>query len=183
MPITTVAGPEDLPPYLDLTMQTPPGRTHRYFTKVPIYPFGYGLTYGLVEYVRLAIPSIVRAGQSVEVAVDVVHVSGLAVEEVVQVYVALVVPAQHAPVPLSPPRQDLRAFARVSVPVGGTVTAKLSFDACALQLAVAGGVALVSGEYTLWVGGVSPAWQTPYTSSQTVSAPASASFTVLTGAC
>jgi beta-glucosidase len=183
MPVTTVAAITDLPPYLDLTMHTPPGRTHRYFTGVPIYPFGYGLTYGVVAYARVVVPASVRGGQVVAVSVDVVHQSGMAVEEVVQIYVALSSPAPRAPAPLSAPLQDLRAFLRVAVPVGGTVTAKLAFDVCELQLAVAGGVALVPGVYTLWAGGVSPTWRTPYTAVQGVGAPIATSFVVEGGSC
>ena len=41
--------------YLDQSMQAPPGRTHRYYTGKPLYPFGFGLGYSRFRYDGLAV--------------------------------------------------------------------------------------------------------------------------------
>jgi len=52
MPFTVPMHEDDLPPYEDYSMQE---RTHRYNPPEPLYPFGYGLTYGHVHYKKLHI--------------------------------------------------------------------------------------------------------------------------------
>ncbi len=43
LPVTFYNSVDDLPPFEDYSMK---GRTYRYFEGTPLYPFGYGLTYG-----------------------------------------------------------------------------------------------------------------------------------------
>lgn len=42
LPVTIVTDESELPPVTDFIMSTAPGRTHRYYTGVPLYPFGFG---------------------------------------------------------------------------------------------------------------------------------------------
>ncbi len=46
LPVTFYRDTEELPDFEDYSMK---GRTYRYFTGIPLYPFGYGLTYGNVS--------------------------------------------------------------------------------------------------------------------------------------
>ena len=46
LPVTFYKSLEQLPAYEDYSMK---GRTYRYLTEEPLYPFGYGLTYGDVQ--------------------------------------------------------------------------------------------------------------------------------------
>ena len=46
LPVTFYRDTEGLPDFEDYSMK---GRTYRYLTKEPLYPFGYGLTYGDVQ--------------------------------------------------------------------------------------------------------------------------------------
>ena len=52
------------------------GRTYRYFKGpgTPLYPFGYGLSYGLFSYSNLVIsPTTVKAGSNFTLKVDVTN--------------------------------------------------------------------------------------------------------------
>ena len=46
LPITFYRSLENLPDFTDYSMK---GRTYRFLTEKPLYPFGYGLTYGDIE--------------------------------------------------------------------------------------------------------------------------------------
>jgi beta-glucosidase len=61
------------------------GRTYRYFKGpgVPLYPFGYGLSYSNFAYNGLVIsPTTVKAGTNVTVAVNVTNVGLINSDEV-----------------------------------------------------------------------------------------------------
>ena len=46
LPVTFYKDDSDLPPFRDYSMEN---RTYKFFKGTPLYPFGYGLTYGNVE--------------------------------------------------------------------------------------------------------------------------------------
>jgi hypothetical protein len=48
-------GLDQIPPELDMSPSTPPGRTYRYLQPDPLYSFGYGLSYGIVSYTNAAV--------------------------------------------------------------------------------------------------------------------------------
>ena len=50
LPVTFYRDGEDLPEYTDYAMK---GRTYRFYDGSPLYPFGYGLTYGKTEALSL----------------------------------------------------------------------------------------------------------------------------------
>ncbi len=52
LPVTFYRDTEDLPPFENYSMKN---RTYRYFTGTPLYPFGYGLTYGKLDVVNATI--------------------------------------------------------------------------------------------------------------------------------
>ena len=75
---------DQLPPFDDYAMK---GRTYRYFTGEPLYPFGHGLSYARFAYDRLPVPKKARTGNPVEVSVRVRNEGAVAADEVVQLYV------------------------------------------------------------------------------------------------
>jgi len=91
------------------------GATYWYFTGIPLYPFGHGLSYSTFAYSNLTLSAgSMPACGSVEVGVDVTNTSAVAGDEVVQLYVA------HPDSAVFRPRQRLRGFRRVSVAAGAT---------------------------------------------------------------
>ena len=93
LPVTFYQDTESLPAFEDYSME---GRTYRYIKEEPLYPFGYGLTYGDIRMQSVTLEGkTVEAGSTVEVAengfteveVFVENRGEMSAEEVVQVYI------------------------------------------------------------------------------------------------
>jgi len=82
LPVTFYKNTEDLPEFIDYAMKN---RTYRYYTGEPLYPFGYGLTYGKVECTHAEIVSEIE--EKVVVKATLKNLSDVDTEEVLQVYV------------------------------------------------------------------------------------------------
>ena len=112
LPVTFYRDVADLPPFEDYRMA---GRTYRFFEGVPLYPFGYGLSYTTFRYDRLRVSrDTLRGDDSLTVSVDVTNTGARGGDEVVQLYVRY----PHSAVPR--PRRDLRGFRRVTLGPGET---------------------------------------------------------------
>jgi beta-glucosidase len=126
LPVTFPKSLDQLPAYENYNMQ---GRTYRYMTAEPMYPFGFGLSYTQFGYspVRLSKSSI-AAGQSLDASITVTNKGKYESEEVVQLYLS------HVHASVATPLYELKAFKRVKVKPGASVT--VSFPVTAAQLAV-----------------------------------------------
>ena len=112
LPVTFYRSVNDLPPFDDYAMK---GRTYRYFTGTPLYPFGYGLSYTTFRYSNLRTSSpTLRANGRVMVRVNVTNTGKRTGDEVVQLYV------QHLGTKVPQPIKDLRGFRRVTLRPGET---------------------------------------------------------------
>jgi beta-glucosidase len=110
LPVTFYESTAQLPPFDDYDME---GRTYRYFTGTPLYPFGHGLSYTRFEYGTVRVDrSGIGAHDPITVTVPVTNTGSRAGDEVVQLYVRAVEP----PVPM--PIKQLRGFERVSITPG-----------------------------------------------------------------
>jgi beta-glucosidase len=86
LPVTFYQENEKLPAFDDYAMQ---GRTYRYFTGQPLYPFGHGLSYTRFEYSKLKLDRAnVAPDGTIQASLTVKNVGSRAGEEVVQLYVA-----------------------------------------------------------------------------------------------
>jgi beta-glucosidase len=125
-----------LPEFTDYAMA---GRTYRYIEEAPLYPFGYGLTYGDCR--------VVSAARTVEgIEVEIANEGRMDTGEVVQVYV------QNAGSTHAPRNPRLCAFQRVYVPAGGSVKVKLEIPAERLKVVDDAGNRVDEGTPVFWVG-------------------------------
>jgi beta-glucosidase len=104
LPVTFYKSADQLPAFTDYNMK---GRTYRYFTGVPLFPFGYGLSYTTFAYRNLKLEKQSQASGEVKVTVDVQNTGKVAGDEVVQLYVTR-------------PARSLEGFNRVSLAPGET---------------------------------------------------------------
>jgi len=145
LPITCPQSYDDLPDFKDYSLS---GRTYRYATKAPAFPFGFGLSYTTFAYDGL---SVAKDGDSAKVSVKVRNAGKLAGEEVVQLYV-------RAPGGAGDRRlHHLEGFARVSLAPGEEKSVTISV--AKTQFAVYGedGLATVPpGASRVFVGGGQP---------------------------
>ena len=102
LPLTFYEKISDVPEFTDYSMK---GRTYRYFTGKPLYPFGFGLSYA-----SFALSGLRTEKEGVRLTVK--NTGGMAAENVVEVYLKAL------DTPLAPPNPVLSGFARVSLSPG-----------------------------------------------------------------
>jgi beta-glucosidase len=124
LPVTFYRSVDDLPPFEDYDMA---GHTYRFFEGVPLYPFGFGLSYTTFGYDELTVSADTLAGDgSMTISVDVTNTGARAGDEVVQLYV------KHQGSRVTRPRKDLRGYQRVTLQPGETRTVQFRLPASAL---------------------------------------------------
>ncbi|HVX05840.1 MAG TPA: glycoside hydrolase family 3 C-terminal domain-containing protein [Rhodanobacteraceae bacterium] len=148
LPVTFYGATRDLPPYVSYDMQ---GRTYRYFTGTPLYPFGYGLSYTTFAYAdpALSTPQL-KAGATLKVSATVRNTGSRSGDEVVEVYL------DYPKSPLAP-RHALAGFERVHLKPGES--RRVEFELSPRQLSTvdaAGTRAVVAGRYRVFIGGGQP---------------------------
>jgi beta-glucosidase len=142
LPITFPKSIDQLPPYEDYNMK---GRTYKYMTEEPQYPFGFGLTYTTFEYTNLSID------ENYKTTVSVTNSGNIDSEEVVQLYISSPLAGKEDPI------YDLKAFKRVFIKAGETktITFNLTKDTFN-QFNNEGKEVIRNGEYTVYVNGTLP---------------------------
>jgi beta-glucosidase len=142
LPITFPASTDQLPPYEDYSMK---GRTYRYMTEKPLYPFGFGLSYTNFRFnsINLSAPSI-SAGGCVTAKITVTNTGKRDAEEVVHLYISR--DKREADEPVA----SLRGFRRVLIPAGRAKTVEFDlFSAFFETINAEGANTLIPGSYTV----------------------------------
>ena len=149
LPVTFVRSLDQLPPFENYNMA---GRTYRFSTEDPLYPFGYGLSYTRFAYDSLTPSrSVIGPNEDVTVTVDVTNAGPREGDEVVQLYVRDV----EASVPV--PRLQLAGFRRVSLAPGETQTVTFSLTPAQWSAYNDDGRPFIeAGEFQISVGGGQP---------------------------
>ena len=128
---------EELPAFTDYAMTN---RTYRYYRGEPLYPFGYGLTYG-----GAAVTAVTAGEASARVTVE--NRGGRAAQEVVQLYL------KDEASPDAPPNPILCGFRRIELGAGETRTVDIPIEPSAFTVVNAAGERIPgSGAWTLYAG-------------------------------
>lgn len=149
LPLTFPKSLDQLPAFDDYRMQ---GRTYRYMTEEPLYPFGFGLSYSQFEYSDLDLEKTeIKHGNSLEVSVTVKNSGDRNASETVQYYISdlkasTIVPLNH-----------LIGFEKIEIQAGGKKTLKFSITPEMMSFYNdEGTLTLEPGEFKLEIGGCSP---------------------------
>ena len=154
LPVTFYKSVNDLPDFLDYTMQN---RTYRYFKGEPLFPFGHGLSYTTFEYGKPGIRTVKseegrmkNQNASYQLSFSLSNKGTREGTEVAQVYVKRIGDVDG-------PVKSLKAFRRVNLKPGESqkVTIDLprkSFEGWDAQTNT---MRVVPGKYQVFVGGSS----------------------------
>ncbi|HZU50997.1 MAG TPA: glycoside hydrolase family 3 C-terminal domain-containing protein, partial [Sphingomicrobium sp.] len=158
LPLTFYRSVTDLPPFEDYSMA---GRTYRYFTGVPVYPFGYGLSFTTFAYGPLKVAKRgTDAAQGLRVSAEVTNMGERAGDEVAELYLRF----PDAP---GTPRMALRGFERLSLKPGETRRATFELSPRDLSSVTSDGVRMVlPGRYVVSVGSGQPGTGVPVRSAR-----------------
>ena len=109
LPITFYKSISQIPDFEDYTMK---GRTYRYMTENPLYPFGFGLSYTTFDFEDAKLSSKeINKNQSVKITIPVKNSGKYDGDEIVQVYVK-------NPNDPEGPLKELKGVHRVSLKAG-----------------------------------------------------------------
>ena len=160
LPVTFYKGVEQLPSFDDYSMEN---RTYRYFKGLPLYAFGYGLSYSAFRYGNLKLSTReLHRGDLLVADVDVCNESHRDGDEVVQLYLTF-------PRLRGAPIRALAGFSRVHIARGETRHVQFRLSPRDLSMVNESGVRLTAaGEYRLSVGGGQPGTSAPSLTAQFV---------------
>ena len=127
----------DMPAFTDYAMS---GRTYRYYCGEPLYPFGYGLSYGDCEVIALS-------ADRTNAVVSMVNRGPRDTEEVIQLYL------RDEDSPFAPPNPIRCGFKRVFLAAGAQKTLSVPLDEKAFTVVTDTGDRIPgSGRWTLYAG-------------------------------
>jgi beta-glucosidase len=130
-----------MPEFTDYAMKN---RTYRYYTGKPLYPFGYGLTYGDV-----AVTDVSASTGSAVVTVE--NKGSRATDDVIQLYI------KDLESPDAPVNPILCGFQRVTLAAGEKKQLEIAIDPAALTVVNDAGQRIPgSGKWMLYAGNGQP---------------------------
>ncbi|MCE5344673.1 MAG: glycoside hydrolase family 3 C-terminal domain-containing protein [Bacteroidales bacterium] len=151
LPVTYYKSIDQIPAFESYDMK---GKTYRFFTGEPLYPFGYGLSYTTFTYSNLSVPENVVTGQSVKVKVSVTNSGKIAGDEVVELYIT----DEKASTPR--PVRQLEGFERITLKPGETREVEFSIDPRQFSIINSKEKRVIEpGFFTVSVGGKQPGFK------------------------
>jgi beta-glucosidase len=127
LPVTFYNSTDDLPPFDNYSMK---GRTYRFFTGEPLFPFGYGLSYTTFEYTAMACDKInYTKGETIRADLTLKNTGDRTGEEVVLIYAYKTTERTEKPGSYLPaPEKSLVGYTRVRLEAGETRTIPIEAD-------------------------------------------------------
>ncbi len=120
LPVTFYKSLAQLPDFQDYNMK---GRTYRYMTEKPLFPFGFGLSY---TRFNIGVAQMEHDNRSVQLSIPVENVGRRAGTEVIQVYLRRTDDTQG-------PVKTLRGYARVTLKAGDSRVVNINLNAQQLE--------------------------------------------------
>ena len=120
LPVTFYKSLAQLPDFQDYNMK---GRTYRYMTEKPLFPFGFGLSY---TRFNIGVAQMEHDNRRVQLSIPVENVGRRAGTEVVQVYLRRTDDTQG-------PVKTLRGYARVTLKAGESRVVNINLNAQQLE--------------------------------------------------
>ena len=120
LPVTFYKSVDQIPDFLDYGMK---GRTYRYMTEKPLYPFGYGLSYTNFEYRNAKLlKTKIGKSETAVISFDLANTGKVDGDEVAQIYIK-------NPNDPEGPIKALKAFKRVNVKAGASKQVSIELPA------------------------------------------------------
>ena len=145
LPVTFYKNIAQVPDFENYSMK---GRTYRYMTEKPLFPFGYGLSYTTFSIGKATVnKNAIQAGESLTLTLPVSNTGKRDGTEVIQIYLR----KQGDP---DAPLKTLRAFQRVALKAGKTQNVVFNLPSSTFETFDAAGdkVKVCSGKYELLYG-------------------------------
>jgi beta-glucosidase len=156
LPVTFYKSDSDLPAFVNYSMDN---KTYRYFKGVPLYGFGYGLSYTSFKYDELHISSKIKKNESVPVSIRITNTGKTEGEEVAQLYVI------NQDLSVKTPLKSLKGFERLHLKPGESKTIIFNLSPEDLSYITAdGSLKQYEGKLKLAVGGSQPDEKKPLNS-------------------
>lgn len=149
LPVTFPMSYKQLPPFEDYGMQ---GRTYRYMTGTPLYPFGFGLSYAHFRFsdMKLSAPEIAK-DQDVTATATLTNDGKYTGTEVVQLYISDQTGGKGLP------RFNLKGFHRITLKPGESHKVTFRISPSMLQVVNSQGVRVINpGKHTVYIAGAAP---------------------------
>jgi beta-glucosidase len=148
IPVTFPKSLEQLPAYTEYGMK---GRTYRYMTAEPLYPFGFGLSYASFNYTNMHLSTkAVKKNTPVTAGATITNTGKMVAEEVVELYIT-------NPQTGDNPLFSLKGFKRVLLKPGESKTITFELTPQLLQSINEHGHAVeLAGDYRVYIGGSLP---------------------------
>jgi len=151
LPVTYYKSIDQIPAFENYDMT---GKTYRFFTKEPLFPFGYGLSYTSFTYSNLSIPEKAIAGDKVKVRITVTNSGKVDGDEVVELYLT----DEKASTPR--PIRQLEGFKRINLKPGESKNVEFVLEARQFSIINNKEKRVIEpGYFTISVGGKQPGFK------------------------
>jgi beta-glucosidase len=148
LPVTYYKSIDQIPVFENYNLA---GKTYRFFTQEPLYPFGYGLSYTTFTYSNLSIPEKIITGHNVKVKVTVTNSGKLTGDEVVELYLK----DEKASTPR--PIRQLEGFDRITLKPGESREVEFTIEPRQFSIINKDNRRVIEpGYFTVSVGGKQP---------------------------